>query len=63
MLSQADLNGTARRFAFAAERQQQRFAGHSVSSPGEGGAYAYGYYPCHIAGGIALHAREQLPKR
>jgi hypothetical protein len=61
MLSQADLNGTDKRFAFAAERQQQRFAGHSVSSIG--GVYAFGYYPCHIAGGIALHAREQLPKR
>ncbi len=54
MLSQADLNGTDRRFAFAAERQQQRFAGHSASSIG--GVYAFGYYPCHIAGGIALHA-------
>ncbi len=56
MLSQTHRNGIDRRFAFAAERRRQRFAGHSVSSPGEGGAYAYGYYPCHIAGGIALHA-------
>jgi len=56
MLSKADLNGTDRLFALAAERRKQRFVGHSVSSPGEGGAYAYGYYPCHIAGGIALHA-------
>ncbi len=59
MSSQIDLNKIDRRFAFAAERQRQRVAGHGVSSMG--GAYAYGYYPCHIAGGIALHAREQLP--
>ncbi|HUV94462.1 MAG TPA: hypothetical protein VMX14_06475 [Anaerolineae bacterium] len=63
MPTRTDLNKTDVRFAFAAERQQQGFAGHGVSSLGEGGVYAFGYYPCHIAGGIALHAREQLPKR